>query len=76
MSSLLLKGCLIYVGHKVLTYMEYRAVPGVFRTIDPPPPSPSGECVLPPPGGDGVGDQYFGRRQTLDWPLQYNPSTM
>ncbi len=20
-------------------------------------------------GGEGVGDQYFGRRQTLDWPL-------
>ncbi len=25
-------------NHKVLTYIEYRAVSGVFRTIDPPPP--------------------------------------
>ncbi len=24
--------------HKVLTYVEYRAVSDVFRTIDPPPP--------------------------------------
>jgi hypothetical protein len=40
----------------------------------------SSECVLPPherrgrggthsPGGEGVGGQYFGRYQTLDWPL-------
>ncbi len=45
-----------------------------------PTPSPPSECVLPPPpkagggsthspGGEGVGGQYFGRRQTLDWPL-------
>jgi hypothetical protein len=53
-------------------------MPGVFRTIDPPPtPSPPGECVPPPPlriwcgrrthslGGEGVGVQKFGRRQTL-----------
>jgi hypothetical protein len=58
----------------------YRAVSGVFRTIDLHTPSPLSECVLPPhqrrkgthysPGGEGVGllgDQYFGRRQTLDW---------
>jgi hypothetical protein len=30
----------IAVHHKVLTYIEYRAVSGVFRTIDPPSPSP------------------------------------
>ncbi len=35
--------------HKVLTYVEYKAVPGVFQNIDPPPPSPPGECVPPPP---------------------------
>jgi hypothetical protein len=34
--------------HKVLTYVEYRAVSGVFQNIDPPPPSPHSECVLPP----------------------------
>jgi hypothetical protein len=64
------------VLRKILTYIEYRAVSGVFRSIDPFPPS---ECVLLPPhqrlgdthspGGEGVGGQYFGRRQTLDWPL-------
>ncbi len=64
--------------HKILTYIEYRAVSGVF-CIGPPPPSPPSECVLPPapktggthaPDGEGVGGQYFGRRQTLDWPLK------
>jgi hypothetical protein len=36
--------------HKVLTYVEYRAVSGVFHYIDPPPPTPfpPSECVLPP----------------------------
>ncbi len=29
---------LIRSRHKVLTYIEYRAVSGVFRNIDPPPP--------------------------------------
>jgi hypothetical protein len=72
--------------HKVLTYVDYRAVSGVFQNIDPPPtPSPPSECVLPPHQrrGGGVhtrravgGGQYFGRRQTLDWSLiQYNLST-
>ncbi len=27
--------------------VEYRAVSCVFQNIDPPPPSPPGECVLP-----------------------------
>jgi hypothetical protein len=34
--------------HKVLTYVEYKAVSGVSQNIDPPPPSPPRECVLPP----------------------------
>jgi hypothetical protein len=62
-------------GHKVLTYLEYRAVSGVFRTIDPPPLSTQRVCPPPAPkagdthspGGEGVGGQYFGRRQTVDW---------
>ncbi len=73
-------------GHKVLTYIEYRAVSGVFRTIDPPPtPSPPSECVLPPHlrrgytlagrwgGGGGVNISEDARH----WIglLQYNPST-
>jgi hypothetical protein len=45
----------------------------VFQNIDPPPPSPPGECVPPAfvAGGghtrrveNGVGGQYFGRRKT------------
>jgi hypothetical protein len=61
-------------------YLEYRTVSGVFRTIDPPPPLPLASVSSPPPtkggggcthspGVEGVGGQYFGRRQTLDWPL-------
>jgi hypothetical protein len=37
-----------WYSHKVLTYVEYRAVPGVSQNenIDPhPPPSPPSECV-------------------------------
>ncbi len=51
--------------HKVLTYIEYRAVSGVFRTIDPPPllhpasvSSPrtkGGGYTLAGRGGDGGG---------------------
>jgi hypothetical protein len=65
--------------HKVLTYIEYRAVSGVFRTIDPPPPLHPASVSSPRTkrGGwvhtrlavRGWGGQYFGRRQTLDWPL-------
>ncbi len=62
---------------KYLHIVEYGAVSGVFQTIDPPTLSPPSECVLPmggwgymhSPGGEGLGGQYFGRRQTLDWPL-------
>jgi hypothetical protein len=49
------------------------------RTIDPPPPLPLASVSFPrtkgggvrthSPGGEGVGGKYFGRRQTLDWPL-------
>jgi hypothetical protein len=36
------------LAHKVLTFVEYRAVSAVFQNIDPPPPSPPSACVLPP----------------------------
>ncbi len=59
------------VLHKVLIYIEYRAVSGVFRTIDPPTPSPPSECVIPPqqrrggtPGRWGGGGLIF--RKTPD----------
>ncbi len=39
----------VSTSHKVLTYLEYRAVPGVFKNIDPSPPlHPASVCVLPP----------------------------
>ncbi len=70
-------GSVEHCQYKVLTYIAYRAVSGVFRTIDPTPPlhpasvssqrTKGGGTHLP--GGEGVGGQYFGRRQTLDWPL-------
>ncbi len=41
-----------------------------------PPPVPKAGGRTHSPGGEGVGGQYFGRRQTLDYSLlQYNPST-
>jgi hypothetical protein len=53
--------------HKVLTYIEYRAVPGVLRTIDPPSPLHPASVSSPFPkgwgysthslGGEGVGGQ-------------------
>jgi hypothetical protein len=72
--------CVLFVldlPHKVPTYVEYRAVSGVFKNIDPPPLSTQRVCPPHAPkaggthslGSDGVGGQYFGRRQTLDWPL-------
>jgi hypothetical protein len=55
------------------TYVEYRAVSGVFQNILPPTPFPPSEFVLPPHQSravhEVVGGQYFGRRQTFDWPL-------
>ncbi len=53
--------------HKLLTHVEYRAVSGIFQNIDPPPPSPPSECVLPrtkgggvhSPGGEGGGGSIF-----------------
>jgi hypothetical protein len=64
----------VILSHTVLTYIEYRAMSGVFRTIDPPSPlhptsvsSPRG--VTHSRSGEGAGGQYFGRRKTLDWSL-------
>ncbi len=83
-------GCLLYnlfspfegSSNKVLTYVEYRAVSGVFQNIDPPfPPS---ECVLPRTKGGGVHTRRAVRgwgfniledaRHRIDL-LQYNLST-
>ncbi len=65
--------------HKILTctYIQYRAASGVFRTMDPPPPLPLASVSSPRTKAGGytlagrweVVGQYFGRRQTMDWPL-------
>jgi hypothetical protein len=44
-----------YLNHKVLTYVEYRAVSGVFQTIDPPPPRHSASVSYPRTKGGGGG---------------------
>jgi hypothetical protein len=80
-NQILLK--LVYTReHKVLTFVEYRAVPGVFQNFDPPPPLHSASVSSPRVGAHqrrgyvhtrramrGVGGQYFGRRQPQDWSL-------
>jgi hypothetical protein len=64
--------------HKVLTYTEYRAVSGVFRTFDPSPPlhpasvsspAPKAGGYAQSPGGEGVGVNISEDAR------QYNPST-
>ncbi len=58
--------------HEVLTYVEYRAVSGVFQNTDPTPPLHPASVSSPAPktgGGEVLGSQYFGRRQALDGPL-------
>ncbi len=73
-NQILLK--LVYTReHKVLTYVEYRAVPGVFQDIDPHPPLHRASVSSPRTKGGGgggvhtrravrgVGGRYFGRRQ-------------
>jgi hypothetical protein len=72
---------------KVLTYtyVEDRAVSGVFQNIDPQPPSPPSECVLPPHQRRGVHTRRLGRgwganilEDARYWIglLQYNLSTI
>jgi hypothetical protein len=48
----------------------------VFQNIDPPSPSPPGECVLPPtkaggtpsPGGEGDGGSIFWKTREIGLP--------
>ncbi len=71
--------------HKVLTDVEYRAVSDVFQNIDPPPPSPPSECVLPPhqrrrskhsPGGEGDGWSIFWKTPAIGLASYNNLSAM
>jgi hypothetical protein len=72
----------LYMNHKVLTYIDYRAVSGVFRTIGPPPSLHPARAPAPKaggthsPGGEGMGVNISeDARQWIDL-LQYNPSTV
>ncbi len=47
--------------HKVLTHIEYRAVSGVFRTIEPPTSSPPSEVSTHRTKGGGGGYTLAGR---------------
>ncbi len=47
--------------HKVLTYVEYRAVSGVFQNIDPPPPLHPASMSSPAPKAGGGGYTLAGR---------------
>ncbi len=47
--------------HKVLTYTEFRAMSGVFRTIDPPPPLHPASVSFPRTKGRGGGYTLAGR---------------
>jgi hypothetical protein len=64
---------MIHLRHKVLTYVEYRAVSDVFQNIGPHPPLQPTSVSSPRTKGGGVhtrravtgmGGQYFGRRET------------
>jgi hypothetical protein len=68
--------------HKVLTYIEYRAVSGVFRTINPPPPLHPASVSSPRTKGEGVHTRWAVRGWRVNisedarhWIglLQYNP---
>ncbi len=76
---------LIRSRHKVLTYIEYRALSGVFRNIDPPPPHRPASVYTPPlwwgRKTHSLGVRGWGVNSLEDarhWIglLQYNPSTV
>ncbi len=75
------KICLDGCTYKVLTYVEYRAVSGVFQNIEPPLLHPQRVCPPPAtkaggtlsPGGGGVNILEDARHWT--GLLQFNPST-
>ncbi len=75
-------------NHKVLTYVEYRAVSGVFPNIDPHPPLHPASLSSPRTkggvvhtrraveGGGGWGVNILGDARHWNGLLQYNLSTV
>jgi hypothetical protein len=55
--------------HKVITYVEYRAVAGVFQNIDPPPPTLR---VCPPPAAKAGGMASYSIISPRSNPIQIN----
>ncbi len=64
--------------HKVLTYVEYRTVSGVFQNIDPHPPLRPASMSSPRTKGGGYtlagrrgagGGSIFWKTPAWDWPL-------
>jgi hypothetical protein len=56
-------GTLQCMKHKALTYVEYRAVSGVFQNIDPHPLTARRVCTPPPPAfGAGGGHNRWVER--------------
>ncbi len=53
--------CTLIYTYVQCTYIEYRAVSGVFRTIDPHPLSTQRVCPPPAPEAGGVGYTHAGR---------------
>jgi hypothetical protein len=58
--------------HKVLTYLEYRAVSGVFQNIgniDPPPPLSTQRVCPPPATPTPRAVRGWGSTSSISWPL-------
>ncbi len=70
--------CTEYSYHKVQRYKEYRAVSGVFRTIDPPPHLHQESVSSPRTKGGVRGWGVNILEDARHWIglLQYNPSTI
>ncbi len=67
---------LVPCSHKVLTFIEYRAVClASSELLTPPTPSPPSECVLPPRAVRGWGGNISDDARHWIVLLQYNPST-
>ncbi len=55
-------------GHKVLIYVEYKTVSGVFQNIDPPPPLPPASMSSPrTKGGGNTLAGRWGGRGSIFW---------
>ncbi len=61
------QGWIISKKQKVLTYVKYRAVSGVFQNIDPPPPLPLASVPYPRTKGGGLHTRRAVRGWRVNW---------